>query len=91
MNIVRFGMEFAKVPEVLIQILKDSEEKNRKLAEGLNRFKAGDKIIVDAGPFVGLEGVFDKYRGDERIIVLLNVLQQAAKIELSLLDVNKAT
>lgn len=89
LNLVRFGANFAKVPEALIQALQDNEDTNKKLAEGLDRFKEGDRVIIETGPFVGLDGVFDKYHGDERVIVLLNVLQQAVKLEMPLLDIDK--
>jgi len=87
LNIVRFGAEFAKVPEALIQKLQESEDANKKLAKDLDRFKGGDRVVIEAGPFIGIEGVFKQYKGDERVIVLLNVLQQATKLEIPLLDI----
>ncbi len=90
LNIVRFGTQPAHVPDELIAQLKASEETKRKIAEGLEKFKSGDKVIIDNGPFADVEGIFERYDKDERVILLLNILQQQEiPVSVSLLDINK--
>lgn len=42
--------------------------------------KKSDLVMVDDGPFKGLKGIFQSYAGDERVIVLLNMLSQEARV-----------
>ncbi|MCK5901820.1 MAG: transcription/translation regulatory transformer protein RfaH [Cocleimonas sp.] len=89
LNIVRFGLKPAKAPASLIEMLKDNERINQEKATHLSQFKAGDQVRIECGSFDGLEAVFEKYNGEERVIVLLNIIQQQAALELSTLDIVK--
>jgi len=84
LSIVRFGIIPAEVPNRLIQLLKQKENKNTAIAMNMNRFKQGEKIIIESGPFAGIEAVFKSYKGEERVIVLLNILSNISTLSLSL-------
>lgn len=48
------------------------------------RFSPGDRVVVTSGPFLGLEGIFQRYVPTrQRCQVLLQVLGQFTKVELS--------
>ena len=89
LNIVRFGITPAEVPGSLIQFLKDNENACGEAAVDLNRFTSGEKVLIDSGPFAGLEAVFERYQGDERVIVLLNILNNVAVVNLSATEIDK--
>ena len=82
-SVVRFGSSYATVPDQLICALQaraDSET-------GLHRMPlpalpaAGSTIKIADGPLYGLEGVFECESGDDRAVVLLNLLGQNTRVQ----------
>ena len=47
-----------------------------------SRFKQGEKVCVMHGPFAGLIGTFEKYRGIGRVYVNIDLLGQTASVEI---------
>jgi transcriptional antiterminator RfaH len=83
MNFVRFGDKPAKVPNAIIERLQFEEDINSENAINLDRFAKGEAVIINEGPYKGLHGVFQNYNGEERAIVLLNILNTVAKLPVS--------
>jgi transcription termination/antitermination protein NusG len=54
-----------------------------------NRLRRGDLVIVVQGPFVGVTGVFIRYRGQGRVVVNVDALGQNASVEVSAEDVER--
>lgn len=46
------------------------------------RFKKGEQVIVQYGPFAGLTGVFSRYKGKGRVYVNISLLGQSAAVEI---------
>ena len=82
-SFVRFGAEAARVPDALIATLKQQEVYLGERAIDLDRFHNGDKVVITDGPFRGLEAIFQKYDGEERVIVLLEILHKQTKLALT--------
>lgn len=80
---VRFGNEAARVPDNLILALKSQEQSLGERAIDLDRFHDGDKVIITEGPFIGLDAVFQKYDGEERVLVLLEILHKQTRLAIS--------
>ena len=82
LKLVRFGTEYATVPESLVAALRDREDADtglhRLLRPGLPRI--GSRVRISSGPFDGLEGVYERSSGDERVVVLLQLLGQDARV-----------
>ncbi len=87
---VRFGAEVALVPDDLIAMLKEREEALGERAIDLDRFHEGDPVIINDGPFKGLSAVFAKYDGEERAIVLLEILHKLTKLTIEPAKVDAA-
>jgi transcriptional antiterminator NusG len=51
------------------------------------RFKKGDRVMVIAGPFAGVTGIFERYQGQERVMVYVEALGQFAAVEVGVDDV----
>ena len=57
---------------------------------GLHRLEApalpepGTAVKIANGPFDGLEGVYERESGDERVVVLLNLLGQNTRVHVPL-------
>jgi transcriptional antiterminator RfaH len=83
-NIVRFGSEYTFVPDVIVDGLRERENPETGL-HGLQtcaEFEFGSKVQIVAGVFAGLDGIFQRACGDERVIVLLELLGQTAAVRL---------
>jgi transcriptional antiterminator RfaH len=89
LSIVRFGIDPAVVPDNLIQSLKQNETINAERAINLDRFKQGEAVIIEKDPFAGLEAIFQNYKSEERVIVLLNILNNVVKVDLPSTEVAK--
>ena len=74
------------VPRSAIESLKIMVEGNNQVSTGY-RLKKGDPVIVIAGPFTGVSGIFARYRGQERVVVNIEALGQYASIEVNKEDV----
>ncbi|PIE01283.1 MAG: transcription/translation regulatory transformer protein RfaH [Thiothrix nivea] len=82
-QIIRFGNEPAQVPDELIQSLKANEEKLGEKAIDLDKFHKGEQVILTDGPFKGLNGIFLSYDGEERAMVLLEIMHSQTKLGIS--------
>lgn len=52
-----------------------------------HRFERGDRVLVTAGPFAGVIGVFSRYQGLERVVVEVEILGRFAAVEVTEADV----
>lgn len=82
---VRFGATSLPlpVPTQLITSLQTNEEALGERAIDLDRFHKGEKVIITEGAFHGLEAIFQRYDGEERVIVLLEILHKLTPLALS--------
>lgn len=74
-QIVRFGDYPAQVPTDFVQALIA----NQDTLLGIQKpkvpvFKPGDKVTVIDGPLQGLTGIIENDNGEERVIMMLNLL-----------------
>ena len=86
---VRFGIEPAFVDDGLIELLKQRQDEYSENAIDLDRYKKGEKLIIETGPFKGIDAIFHSYNGEERAIVLLNMLHKQTKLEISPAEISK--
>lgn len=82
-NVVRFGSEYAGVSESVITTLQERADPLTGLHRlASQRLEAGDVVRIRMGPFEGLEGVFERESGADRVIVLLTLLGQEARMRI---------
>ncbi len=43
----------------------------------------GDSVMITAGPLAGLEGILTEYRGTQRLILSINLLQRSIAVEVN--------
>jgi transcriptional antiterminator RfaH len=83
-SVVRFGSTYAVVPDRLIQDLQAHADP----ASGLHRIapgpalESGAKVSITTGSFEGLEGIFERLAGTDRVVVLLNLLGHYVSVRL---------
>lgn len=79
-NFVRFGGVPSKIPPKIVQHLQELERPSGKVEEA---YQPGMSVEIVAGPFTGLEAVFSMSKGEDRCLVLLEMMgkQQLLEIE----------
>ena len=87
---VQFGDLPLSVPDTLISDLRKREGQFQGKAIDLDRFQVGDIVRIGSGPFQGLDAVFKRYSGEERAILLMNILNEQAKVAVSPVDIYKS-
>ena len=81
-TLVRFGQIPAKIPDSLIEGLRARED-----SEGIQEipergFKPGDKVRIAEGIMEGFEAIFQCQKSNDRVILLLKIAENTAKIEI---------
>lgn len=74
-NLVRFADELAVVNDHIVESLR----RRADCITGLHlqktpAFAPGDRIMMDDGPFAGVEAIFQAETGSERVVILLTLL-----------------
>ena len=78
-DVVRFGSNYTIVPDQVIADLlarADPETGLHRLVR-VSEFVAGAPVQIRHGPFEGLDAVFEREAGADRVVVLLSLLGQA--------------
>jgi len=88
-GMVRFGDLPLSIPETLIEQLRIQESQFAERAVDLDHFQNGDVVTIKSGSFEGLSAVFERYSGEERVILLMNILNEQAKVAVPSTDVYK--
>lgn len=81
-NLVRFGGAAAKVPPAVIEALRHEQAERLRQAPARPLFHPGQRVHITAGPFAGLQAVFDMADGEARALVLVELLGKQARLPL---------
>jgi transcriptional antiterminator NusG len=76
------------VPEDTVDSLRIMVAAEKPVLTGY-QLQKGDRVMVVNGPFTGVIGIFDHFRGQGRIMVYIEALGQFAAVEVSLEDIEK--
>lgn len=82
-SVVKFGLKAAKIDSTVINEIRAREDDLSDRAIDLDRFQNGQSVRIDKGPFNGLEGVFANYSGEQRVIILLDLLGKHTSLTLN--------
>lgn len=77
MGFVRFGTEIATASAHLIDDIHNLESRFQRVP----RFAPGQEVECKSGPFAGLRGIFEAESGEERCIILLNLLNSSRPVQ----------
>jgi transcriptional antiterminator RfaH len=81
LRIITFGLDLpVPVDDALIDTLRRHGTQGEDRAEVY--FRAGEAVEITEGPFKDLQAVFASHKGEERAIVLLNMLQKQQRLEM---------
>ncbi len=91
-RLLRFGDVPAKAPDSFIEALQSKENPEAGcLVQGDERFEQGSKVAIVEGPLKGLKGLIQSDSGEERVILLLNLLGRENATKVSRNDVVPVT
>lgn len=86
LRLLTFGNKPIATPNALIDALRAQPHDKDDIH---TYFSAGEKVTITDGPFKDLEAIFTGCKGEERAIVLLNVLNQPQHLELPIESLHK--
>ena len=86
-NLVRFGMKAAQVPADLIELLRAREDGEGIQTLPMPEFKAGDRVRIVEGVMAGYEAIFQAKTGRERVLILLDIADKLARVEVGADDI----
>ncbi|MEQ8612574.1 MAG: transcription/translation regulatory transformer protein RfaH [Gammaproteobacteria bacterium] len=81
-NMVRFGMEAARVPEQLVQEIRARENADGVVALPDKAFEKGQTVRITTGPFEGYEAIFSDRQAKNRVLVLLKIAENFVNVKL---------
>ncbi len=84
-QLVRFGGQPALVDSKLIELLRTREQ----VGQPERLFKAGEKVVVADGPFVGFEAIFKTADAESRSMILLEMLSKPVAMRIETASLRK--
>ena len=80
-TIVKFGKQIAIVQNSVIETIRLAMEGGYQL-EPVEYFVEGNQVEVIAGPMKGAKGIVAKLKGQNRLIIKIDAIQQALSIQI---------
>jgi len=82
LKVVTFGLAMpVPVDDTLVETLLAQGSREEDATANVY-FRAGEAVEITEGPFKDLQAVFASHKGEERAIVLLNMLQTQQRLEM---------
>lgn len=85
--LVAFGNEPAKVDARLIELLLNRQQ--AAASEPQRLFNQGERVLVTEGPFAGVEAVYNMADGEQRAIVLIELLNKKVPLKVAPAGIKK--
>jgi transcriptional antiterminator RfaH len=85
-RLVSFGQEPAKVGNALVDLVRAQCSLG---AVQQRHFTQGEKVLITEGAFAGLEAIYQMSDGEQRVMVLLNIMSKPVKLRLEPTEVRK--
>jgi transcriptional antiterminator RfaH len=82
-NFIRFGLEYAKIPNKVVEYIRTNEIITSKKLQILNDFKPGDQVQITDGTLKNCTAIFRSFKSDIRVIILMNILGQEQTISIN--------
>ena len=82
-NLVRFAQAPARVPDRLIETLKEREDSEGIQVLPQKDYQYGEHIRIAEGPFEGFEGIFQETSSRNRVSLLLQIAEKYFQLQLN--------
>jgi len=91
-NMVRFGIELAIVPDAIIRSIKTRINPETGLIQIRPvAVKTGENVRVFDGPLAGVHGVVQEKTGEHRVLILMELLGRPTKVEVDALMLQRVS
>ena len=80
-RLVAFGTEPTRVDDQLIQVLQVRNQAFFNQPQCL--YEPGERLLVNEGPFAGIEAVYQMSDGEHRAMVLIEILSKPVQVKIS--------
>jgi transcriptional antiterminator RfaH len=85
---IKFGDTFPSISESLIEFLRTRIDHFETLAMHQKKYRKGQIVYVESGPFKNFKAIFDSYDRDKNVFILLKFLESNQRIKLKEADLN---
>jgi transcriptional antiterminator RfaH len=79
-NFVRFGLSYAIISNTIIDFIKTNEHVTTEKLKCLSDFHPGDRVQITEGVFKNCIAIFNSFKSEERVILLMNLMGQQQKL-----------
>lgn len=86
-RLVSFGVEPAKVADLLVEVLRKQEESFQ--AQPVLLFKSGERVRLTESPFAGIEGIYQMADSERRVMVMIELLSKQVYVRVAPATVRK--
>lgn len=90
-HFVKFGNTYATAQNSLIDQLRSLAAEQSAYELEKDQFQPGDKIYVDSHGFEQVQAIFDNPCGEERAIILMNIMGNQSRVTVPFSSLTKAT
>ena len=80
-DLVRVGGQPATIPGEVVEALRERQDPDTGASARRSLFKPGAQVLFRAGPFSGLDGIFNIDAGEGRVFLLLEFLGKINKVK----------
>lgn len=81
---ITFENKAVPIPDNQIETIRLLLNQGAELEVVSKRFEPGDKVVVQAGPFLGLQGELVQYRGKHKVLIRLGEMNECLLVTLPL-------
>lgn len=89
-TLVRFGYRPAKLPDAVIDLIKQQQADGEKNETVQPKFSPGQKVIVANGAFAGYEAIFQESSGSRRADIMLQMAGRYNRLRVDIESLDEA-
>ena len=78
-KLVTFGNQAASISDEFVEMLQRTP-----LQDSKHILKQGDEVEIMQGPLKGVKGIFDQHDGELRAMILIELINQSHKVQVSM-------
>ena len=82
-KLVRWGNHVPYVPDPVIDAIRTRSGSADTIDLTAEDYQPNERLRINTAPLAGYEGIFDSRSGEDRVIILLDIMQQTQRLELS--------
>ena len=82
-NLVRFAQAPARIPDSLVNILKEREDHAGIQILPQKDYRTGDRVRIAEGPFEGFEAIFQESSSRHWVLLLLQIAEKYFQLQLN--------